>query len=207
MIVNCFKFDKVNKEWELNTKKKYDVIYADPPNQFKMQKTGGGFKSGAVAKYPVMDLDQICALPVNELASDNAIIFLWVQTALSGGTGNNIGDPILDSWGFKYRSKFYWDKMSFGMGSDGRNQVEELWYARRGEVKALHLTRQSTLVRHKRVGHSVKPDIFRKIIEQAVSNLSHNKKSHFSKNPKMIELFARKAPFRRKWDYWGNELH
>ena len=200
MIVKIFKYDKKNKEWTINTKKKYDVIYCDTPNTFKMKKTGAGFKSGAEEKYPVMDLDQICALPVDKIAKPNALLFLWVQTAISGGTSNNIGDPILDSWNFHYRSKLYWDKMSIGMGSDFRNQVEELWYARRGNIKALHMTRQSNVVRHKRVGHSVKPDVFRKIIEECAIK-------QFGKNVKMIELFARKAPFRRKWDYFGNELH
>ncbi|MGI0022273.1 MAG: MT-A70 family methyltransferase, partial [Nitrososphaeraceae archaeon] len=126
--------------------------------------------------------------------------------ALSGGNINNYGDRILQAWNFpKFVTKLYWDKGSIGMGANFRNQVEELWVAKRGNVKALHMTRQSTLVKHKRLPHSVKPDIFRVIVEDSTVRL-------FGKKRKMIELFKRRNPnlqkeFKKKWTYWGDQLH
>lgn len=204
-VINIFKHDVLSDTYELNTKKHWNVIYADPPNQFEMKKTGGSFKSGSDAKYITMSIEQICSLPVKEIIEDKSILFLWVQTPLAGGNMNNSGDRILEDWGFnKYKTKLYWDKGSIGMGANYRNQVEELWVAFKGDVKALHMTRQSTLVRHKRLPHSVKPDIFRKIVEASTTQ--------FGIKRKMIELFKRRNPklqkeFKKKWDYYGDQLH
>lgn len=205
-IVNIFKYDKGSLSYVLNTKRHWNVLYVDTPNAFKMKKTGGSFKSGSSQKYITMPIEEICALPVSEIAEKDAILFLWVQTAISAGNMNNYGDRILDAWNFtKFRTKLYWDKGSIGMGANYRNQVEELWVATRGNVKALHMTKQSTLVRHKRLPHSVKPDMFRKIVEDSTIKL-------FGKKRKMIEIFKRDNPdhqktFRKKWDYFGNEMH
>jgi len=204
-VVNIFKYNPDTLSYELNTKKKWNVLYVDPPNAFKMKKTGGSFKSGSSDKYMTMTIEQICDMPVEKITEKNSIIFLWVQTALSGGNINNYGDRILEAWGFsRFSTKLYWDKGSIGMGANYRNQVEELWVAKKGDVKALHMTRQSTLVRHKRLPHSVKPDIFRRIVEDSTTQ--------FGKKRKMIELFKRRNPnlqkeFKKKWDYFGDQLH
>lgn len=198
-IIKVFKYDKQSDSWELNTRKHWNVIYVDTPNEFKMKKTGGSFKSGSSQKYTTMPIEKICELPVSEIAEKDAILYLWVQTAISAGNTNNYGDRILDAWNFsKFRTKLYWDKLSIGMGANYRNQIEELWIATRGKVKALHMTSQSNHIKHKRLPHSVKPDIFRKIIEQSTTQ--------FETKRKMIELFKRDNPkhqkmYRRKWDY------
>lgn len=205
-IVKIFKYDRSSKSYLLNTKRHWNVLYVDPPNSFKMKKTGGSFKSGSSQIYKTMTIEEICDLPVSEIAQDDAIIFLWMQTAISAGNENNYGDRILDAWEFtKFRTKLYWDKLSIGMGANYRNQIEELWVATRGDVKALHMTRQSTHVRHKRLPHSVKPDLFRKIVEDSTIKL-------FGKKRKMIELFKRHNPqhqkmYQKKWDYMGSNLH
>lgn len=203
--LNIFKHDSLSNTYELNTKRHWNVFYADTPNSFNMKKTGGSYKSGSTDKYITMPIEEICSLPVKDIAEPDSILFLWVQTPLSGGNINNFGDRILEAWGFnKFVTKLYWDKGSIGMGANFRNQVEELWVAKRGNVKALHMTRQSTLVRHKRLPHSVKPDIFRKIIEASTTQ--------FGKKRKMIELFKRRNPnlqkeFKKKWDYYGDQMH
>lgn len=60
-----------------NTDRRYNVIYADPPWTY-----GGGAnnKTFRVAKahYPVMKTKDICKLPVQDLASENCILFLWI---------------------------------------------------------------------------------------------------------------------------------
>lgn len=205
-VINVFKYDKLTNSYLLNTKKHWNVLYVDTPNEFKMKKTGGSFKSGSGQKYITMPIQTICDLPVSDIAEKDAILFLWIQTAISAGNLNNYGDRILDAWGFnKFRTKLYWDKLSIGMGANYRNQVEELWVATRGNVKALHMTRQTNLIKHRRLPHSVKPDIFRKIVEDSTEKL-------FGTKRKMIELFKRDNPehqkmYAKKWDYFGSELH
>ena len=39
--------------------KKYKVIVADPPWQYRNKNTGGSMKSGSSAKYPTMSLEEI----------------------------------------------------------------------------------------------------------------------------------------------------
>lgn len=59
---------------ELNTEQKYSVIYADPPWQYERPVSDSRKVEN---QYPVMSLDDIKALPVNTLATDTAILYLW----------------------------------------------------------------------------------------------------------------------------------
>ena len=45
--------------------KKYSVIYADPPWRYERSKVQGA----AEKHYPTMGIDELCALPVPELAA------------------------------------------------------------------------------------------------------------------------------------------
>ena len=42
--------------------KKYKIIYADPPWSYKNKNTGDSMKSGSLAKYPTMTINEICKL-------------------------------------------------------------------------------------------------------------------------------------------------
>jgi len=178
------------------TRKKYNVIMADPPHEYKNQKTGGGMNSGVSSKYKTLSLDQICELPVRELSHKNSVCFLWVTTPLLDN-----GFRILEAWGFKYKTTLVWDKTaSGGWGFWIRTATEFLLIGVKGNVKAFR-SRRTNVFRHKRIGHSVKPDLFREIVEELTKQ--------FGKNRKMLELFARKHPskkdYARKWDYHGKE--
>jgi len=178
------------------TKKKYDVIMADPPHTYKNRKTGGGMKSGVSSKYRTMELDEICELPVRKISKKNSVCFLWITTPLLDN-----GFRILEEWGFKYKTSIVWDKtMSGGWGFWTRTATEFLLLGVKGKVRAFMSTR-TNVIRHNRIGHSVKPDIFRELVEELTEQ--------FGKNKKMIELFARKHPtkkdYARKWDYFGDQ--
>ena len=84
--------------------KKYNIIYADPswhikkikrksrPNQIKMD-------------YPTMQLEEIKNLPVNSIAENNSVLFLWtIQKYLKESF------DVMKSWGFKYQRTITWDK-------------------------------------------------------------------------------------------------
>ena len=53
----------------------YPVIYADPPWKYEDVQS----ESRAI-EYPTMDLDDICALPVSDLATPDAVLFLWATS-------------------------------------------------------------------------------------------------------------------------------
>ena len=48
--------------------KKYSVIYADPPWSYRQRGTGPKSRGNAAQHYHTMTTDDICALPVNDLA-------------------------------------------------------------------------------------------------------------------------------------------
>ena len=178
------------------TKKKYHVIYSDPPHEYKNKRTGGSMESGVSSKYKTMTLDEICELPVRKICHKNSVCFLWVTTPLLEN-----GFRILDAWGFKYKTLLVWDKSdSGGWGFWVRTATEFLLIGKKGNVKAF-MSKRTNVFRHRRIGHSVKPDLFREIVEELTKQ--------FGKNKKMIELFARKHPskkdYARKWDYHGKE--
>ena len=52
---------------------KYGIVYADPPWRYDM-KRGNGV---AEKHYPTMSMEEICALPVADLAAKDSALFLW----------------------------------------------------------------------------------------------------------------------------------
>ncbi len=59
--------------------KKYKVIYADPPWSFNSKKTGGSMKSGALAQYNTMSIEDLKAMDVESLCDDDCILIMcWV---------------------------------------------------------------------------------------------------------------------------------
>lgn len=73
--------------------KKYSVIYADPPWSYRQCGTGPKSRGNAAQHYHTMTTDDICALPVNDLAGGGTACFMgYVSTncrcsASYGGVG------------------------------------------------------------------------------------------------------------------------
>jgi N6-adenosine-specific RNA methylase IME4 len=59
--------------------KKYNIIYADPAWTFKTWSSKGDVKS---PKYDLMTIDDIKNMPVDDIADDNCILFIWVTYPL-----------------------------------------------------------------------------------------------------------------------------
>lgn len=84
--------------------KKYQIIYADPPWQYK-RKAGQGIASD---HYPTMSLQEICNLPVGNLADKNCALFLWVTFPQL-----REGLSVIQAWGFQYKTvAFVWVKQN-----------------------------------------------------------------------------------------------
>ena len=80
--------------------KQYGIIYADPPWHYD-RKHGSGV---AENHYPTMSIEEICALPVSELAAKDSALFLWATFPQL-----NEAFRVIDAWGFKYKTlAFLW---------------------------------------------------------------------------------------------------
>lgn len=178
--------------------RKFNVIYADPPWKYSNKRTGGSMSSGSEAQYKTMSIDELCALNISEITSNNAVLFLWITKPLlveSATTDKGVLQRLLNSWNFNAKSMITWKKTTgLGMGFWVRCQQEHLLICTRGDVKPFRSV-QKDVVHFPRGSHSEKPDGFRNIIENLTKNLSERN---------MLELFARKKV--DNWTCWGLDI-
>lgn len=161
----------------------YRTLLADPPWDIYQV---GGHNRGAAARYGVLPVDRIAALPVGRLAADSAHLWLWVTNASLFA-----GKAVMEQWGFTYRSILTWIKPRFGMGQYLRTQTEHLLLGTRGKAPLLFRGQGSWLYAPMQE-HSHKPEEQYAVIERC------------SPGP-YLELFARRR--RPGWHTWGNEVH
>lgn len=171
--------------------KRYGVIYADPPWRFEPMSRDTGLDRSADNHYPCAGTEEIRGLAVDELAADDAALFLWATVPM-------LPDALLvmTAWGFAYRSHVIWKKVypgnQKGTGYWFRNEHELLLVGARGKVPAPAPGTQWGSVINAPVGrHSEKPGQFRQLIETYYPSLPR------------IELFGRAAA--EGWDVWGYE--
>lgn len=173
---------------------KYRIIYADPPWAYNdKQAVKGDFGTGtgaAEGHYPSMTISEICALPIQDMTQEDAVLFLWVTSPLLPE-----GLKVVDAWGFKYKAAFIWDKIKHNMGHYNSVRHEFLLVCTKGscmpDVSKLFDSVQSIERSNK---HSHKPEEFRDIINTIYPHGSR------------IELFRRgDAP--EGWETWGNEAN
>ena len=172
--------------------KRYGVIYADPPWRFEPRSRETGLDRAPDNHYPTETTEEIARMPVDELAADDAVLFLWATVPM-------LDDALIvvTAWGFSYRSHLVWKKVfpgnQKGTGYWFRNEHELLLVGVRGAVPAPAPGLQWGSVVNAPVGRpSAKPGQFRDLID-----------AYFPSLPK-IELFARGAA-PEGWDVFGNE--
>lgn len=174
--------------------KRFSTILADPPWQFQNRTGKVAPEHRRLSRYGTMELNDIAALPVAEIAADPAHLYLWVPNALLPE-----GLQVMKSWGFQYKSNIVWHKIRKDGGSDGRgvgfyfrNVTELVLFGVRGKnARTLAPGRsQVNLLATQKREHSRKPDEFYDIVESC------------SPGP-YLELFARGA--RKGWHAWGNQ--
>ena len=140
---------------------------------------------GAQKHYDLMTMDEIKALPVNDLLSDNAHVWLWMTNATLPYL-----KEIMDSWGLKYRSIFTWCKPRLGLGQYLRNSTEQLILATKGKAPILFKGQMNWGFMAVQ-DHSHKPECIAEIIERC------------SPGP-YLEMFARQR--HPGWYVWGREI-
>jgi ParB family chromosome partitioning protein len=166
---------------------KYRIIYADPPWQYNNSGLDG--YGHAENYYQTMSIEEICNMPIKELLEDNAVLFLWVTSPMLEDAFK-----VINSWGFKYKSSFVWDKVKKNFGYYNAVCHEFLLVCVRGNCTPDNPKLLDSVITIEHTGrHSEKPEYFRQMIDELypVGNC--------------IELFARK-PGNEKWKCWGNEI-
>ena len=132
----------------------YPVILADPPWHFEVYNEDSGVERAAANHYPTMSLSEICKLPIADLATPDAVVFLWT-------TAPHLHEAfeVLAAWGFQYVSNFVWVKDKFGLGYWVRNQHELVLIARRGDMPTpAPACRPPSVIQAPAREHSRKPD-------------------------------------------------
>lgn len=172
----------------------FDIIYADPPWDYKgqLQHAGPGSvdTGGAVRHYPTVKLSELKELNVKKIAAQDSLLFMWA-------TSPHL-DQAIDlgkSWEFDWATvAFVWDKMRVNPGFYTLSQCELCLVFKRGRIPQPRGARNMRqLVSVKRGPHSTKPQEVRRRIELMFPD------------QRRIELFARStAP---GWQSWGLEAN
>jgi N6-adenosine-specific RNA methylase IME4 len=177
--------------------RRYPVIYVDPPWRYENPHMGTSNRS-IENHYDTMSIDDICALPIRELATPAAVLFLWIPVPHLFCSGSK----VLEAWGFTYRSMIVWDKEVMGCGYWTRGQHELLLLCSRGGFPPPEGTNcPRSLYRERRGEHSAKPHYFYDMIEKMFPQFHARPPA----SPLMIELFANVRPedAREGWAVWG----
>lgn len=172
------------------TNKKYDIVYADPPWQYKDKKCSGNCAS----HYETMKIEDICNLPIQNIITDNSTLFLWCTYPML-----REGLQTIKNWGFTYKTiAFQWikknkksDTFFFGLGRWTRGNSECCLLATKGKPERIS-NKVSQLIISPIQEHSKKPDVAREKILELMGDKAR------------IELFARQEAI--GWDSWGNEI-
>ena len=180
--------------------KKYNIIYADPPWSYYNDKTVKPdcttIKGMRRPPYPVMSSADIMKLPINNIADNDCILFIWT-------TDYHLEKcmQVISAWGFNYKTVgFAWRKLNkkgdtvcFMGAYTMKSGIELCLLATKGDAhKLVKKNNIRALIESPRMKHSKKPNQVRDRIVELLGDI-----------PK-IELFAREKNM--GWDIWGNEL-
>lgn len=193
---------------------RYKLILADPAWQFKVWNRDTGQGRSAEAHYKTMSIEDICNLPIRDLADKDCALFLW-------GVWPSLPDAfrVMEAWGFKYKTLAWeWVKLNklwtkhlpalfqpdtraynwigqlfhIGMGYYTRANPEPCLLGIRGNMPVAVRNERNLLFAPIR-RHSQKPD-------EQYAKIDRLYPSAYPR----LELFARHN--QPGWDAWGNEV-
>lgn len=170
-------------------KNHFKCIVADPPWRLTMRGKRRRAKEPNLPTelpYSTMTIEEICKLPVGELATDDCHLWLWT-------TNQHLPDgfDVMKAWGFRYLAPVHWAKPS-GVGNWFVHRTQTMLFGYRTRCmfeRARYRPNIITSGQPKR--HSEKPEEAFALIEDV------------SGEPR-LELFARRK--RQGWTAWGNEV-
>jgi N6-adenosine-specific RNA methylase IME4 len=172
---------------------KFGIIYADPPWSYRVWSEKGKGRS-AENHYPTMSNEDICTLPVAEIAAKDSVLFLWATFP-----NLPIAFEVIEAWGFTYKTvAFTWVKTCrkspgyfVSLGHWTRANAEVCLLATKGNPRRISKSVRQLIVSPLRQ-HSQKPDETRERIVELMGDLPR------------VELFAREKV--AGWAAWGNEI-
>jgi N6-adenosine-specific RNA methylase IME4 len=208
---------------------KFNVILCDFPWQFKSYDREGVPQRAEEQHYETMTVADGMALPVGDLATSDAALFMW-------STSSHIEHcfDMAKAWGFRYSSKaFCWAKLNkhaeenqrrrfdhylknmggefdvpqiadlsnwfMGMGYGSRRNTEDCWLFTRGKPERRMFDVDGVIKKDQSV---------RELIVAPVGEHSRKPAETYDRIERMfdgpyLELFARNS--RIGWQAWGNE--
>jgi N6-adenosine-specific RNA methylase IME4 len=180
---------------------RYRTIVADPPWPYtgegapgatgpRQMTAAGRMAKSAKLPYPSLSIAEICAL--RPPADTDAHLYLWVTNGFMDD-----GFDVVRAWGFTPKTILTWTKVhhddservSMKVGYYFRGATEHCLFGVRGSLRT-QVDNLPTGYLWPRLPHSVKPDAFYDLVEQA------------SPSP-YLEMVARRN--RLGWDTWGDE--
>jgi N6-adenosine-specific RNA methylase IME4 len=116
----------------------YRIILADPPWLYHCKQVNAAEDHyGAEDYYDCSTDKQLCeyrlgdgSRTVKELADKDAVLFMWVTTPML-----ERWFPIIEAWGFEYKTHFVWDKIKHNMGHYNSVRHELLLICTRGSCQ------------------------------------------------------------------------
>lgn len=183
----------------------WGTVVADPPWPYSIEgprstkehrpnswDTALGRASSEV-RYGAMSMDELCAMPVRRIGATNAHLYLWTTNSFM-----EEAHQLAKAWGFTPKTILTWVKVrkdapctpSMKTGYYFRGATEHALFCVRGSLRLKAERAIPTAFLWPRLPHSVKPDPFYGIVEEA------------SPGP-YLELFARSP--REGWTLWGNQ--
>ena len=167
----------------------YDVIVIDPPWRFRTWSETRQVKA-ASRHYGVMDMADIHALPVGQLAQKDCLLLLW-------STGAMMPQALaaMRAWGFEYKSQIIWRKVTargkvrMGTGFWARSMHEPILIGTIGKPKKI--TAFPSLFDGLAREHSRKPDEFYALVQKHMPG------------SRRCDVFARVE--RPGWNAFGDE--
>lgn len=194
----------------------FATIVADPPWDYSRKLSAGGTSGyspvhpsrggnrGAANHYSTLSLNNLAELPVEQVAADQAHLYLWTTGAFMVEA-----HTLAQVWGFQPKGVIPWIKVKkdaarhvaeadgdlhaalrMGMGLYVRWASEFVVFAVRGKLPALRHD-VTGVVFAERGRHSQKPEELYRLVEAV------------SPGPR-LELFARSK--RPGYEVWGNEV-
>ena len=170
-------------------KGKYEIIYLDPPWQY--DKDESYFGQDVEKHYPTMNFYELSKLPINELAEENCVLYMWTTAPKL-----NWALDLLKEWRLGYKTCLIWDKVKHNMGFYASIRHEILIIAGQGQAAPTdksYANQTDSVYVEERTTHSKKPGYYYGMIE----------KMHPTKL-KRLEMFAREE--REGWQSWGNQV-
>lgn len=184
----------------------FSTVVADPPWAYKTHGQIGKrldhrpnrdktFASrvgaGSVARYGSMSVGELCSL--QPPTDTNAHLYLWFTNAFAVEA-----HEVARAWGFRPITILTWTKVrasdgqpSMKMGHYFRGATEHVLFGVKGSLRLQTKRALPTGFLWPRTPHSVKPDAFYAMVEEASP-------------PEYLELFSRAT--RLGWTTWGNEV-